>query len=133
MSSSGVDGHRHLKIVQTFEVEESVNHVETGDQHFFGESDFVEVEFNVSKLNLSKNQCQKLMSLLNDNVASQPNPQPIVNLVALLRGATYLAYLYIDLYKATDNTYAEIGGCCLLLQVWAWDRFPKITLNLVDP
>ncbi|KAH7856797.1 hypothetical protein Vadar_005686 [Vaccinium darrowii] len=37
-----------------------------------------------------------------------------------------LGWLYRDLCRATVPTAHDIGGCLILLQVWAWDRFPYI-------
>lgn len=41
-------------------------------------------------------------------------------------GAACLAWLYRQLCLAADATAQEIGGAIILLQVWAWDRFPHI-------
>ncbi|KAH7859301.1 hypothetical protein Vadar_034309 [Vaccinium darrowii] len=41
-------------------------------------------------------------------------------------GSGALGWLYRDLCRATVPTAHEIGGCLILLQVWAWDRFPYI-------
>lgn len=41
-------------------------------------------------------------------------------------GSAALGWLYRDLCRATVPTAHEIGGCLILLQVWAWDRFPYI-------
>ena len=37
-----------------------------------------------------------------------------------------LGYLYRELCKATNYEAHEIGGACILLQLWAWERFPYI-------
>ncbi|KAE8703470.1 hypothetical protein F3Y22_tig00110469pilonHSYRG00159 [Hibiscus syriacus] len=46
-------------------------------------------------------------------------------------GSTILAFLYREMCKASlvvnDNNTAEIGGCLLLLQSWAWHRLPFLT------
>ncbi|KAH7842388.1 hypothetical protein Vadar_004744 [Vaccinium darrowii] len=39
-------------------------------------------------------------------------------------GSGALGWLYRDLCRAIVPTAHEIGGCLILLQVWAWDRFP---------
>lgn len=41
-------------------------------------------------------------------------------------GSAALGWLYRDLCRATVPTAHEIGGFLILLQVWAWDRFPYI-------
>ncbi|KAH7849169.1 hypothetical protein Vadar_014053 [Vaccinium darrowii] len=41
-------------------------------------------------------------------------------------GSGALGWLYRDLCRATMPTTHEIGGCLIVLQVWAWDRFPYI-------
>ena len=41
-------------------------------------------------------------------------------------GSAVLSYLYRELCKATDYDACEIGGACILLQLWAWERFPYI-------
>ncbi|KAH7840066.1 hypothetical protein Vadar_012283 [Vaccinium darrowii] len=41
-------------------------------------------------------------------------------------GSGALSRLYKDLCRATVPTAHEIGGCLILLQVWAWDKFPYI-------
>lgn len=41
-------------------------------------------------------------------------------------GSAVLSYLYRELCKATDYNRKEIGGACILLQLWAWMRFPCI-------
>ncbi|KAE8680644.1 BEL1-like homeodomain protein 2 [Hibiscus syriacus] len=46
-------------------------------------------------------------------------------------GSAILAFLYREMCKASlvvnDNNTAEIGGCLLLLQSWAWHRLPFLT------
>ena len=39
-------------------------------------------------------------------------------------GSACLAWLYKELYKATDRSASQIGGALLLVQYWAWFRFP---------
>ena len=39
-------------------------------------------------------------------------------------GSTCLAWLYRVLCKATDSGASQIGGGLLLVQYWAWFRFP---------
>ena len=41
-------------------------------------------------------------------------------------GSAVLSYLYRELCKVTDYDAREIGGACILLQLWAWERFPYI-------
>ncbi|XP_076894305.1 serine/threonine-protein phosphatase 7 long form homolog [Bidens hawaiensis] len=41
-------------------------------------------------------------------------------------GSAVLAVLYRNLCKAVDPKSIEIGGAMLLLQFWAWERFPSI-------
>ncbi|XP_061357493.1 serine/threonine-protein phosphatase 7 long form homolog [Gastrolobium bilobum] len=42
-------------------------------------------------------------------------------------GSTVLATLYRELCKVTDPGRSDMGGCTLLLQLWAWTRFPTIS------
>ena len=39
-------------------------------------------------------------------------------------GSTCLAWLYRELCKATDRGASQIGGALILVQYWAWFRFP---------
>ena len=39
-------------------------------------------------------------------------------------GSACLAWLYKELYKAIDRSASQIGGALLLVQYWAWFRFP---------
>ena len=41
-------------------------------------------------------------------------------------GSAVLSYLYCELCKWTDYNRREIGGMAVLVQLWAWDRFPSI-------
>ncbi|XP_030949427.1 serine/threonine-protein phosphatase 7 long form homolog [Quercus lobata] len=40
-------------------------------------------------------------------------------------GSACLAWLYRELCRASEDT-SQIGGCLLLLQYWAWARFPYL-------
>ncbi|XP_061365561.1 serine/threonine-protein phosphatase 7 long form homolog [Gastrolobium bilobum] len=42
-------------------------------------------------------------------------------------GSAVLATLYRELCKVTDPGRSDMGGCILLLQLWAWTRFPTIS------
>ena len=48
-------------------------------------------------------------------------------------GSACLAYLYRELCKATNYDTREIGGASILVQMWAWDRFPLLAPTLLDP
>ena len=39
-------------------------------------------------------------------------------------GSACLAWLYKELCRATDRGASQIGGALLLVQYWAWFRFP---------
>ena len=39
-------------------------------------------------------------------------------------GSTCLAWLYRELCKAIDRGASQIGGALILVQYWAWVRFP---------
>ena len=39
-------------------------------------------------------------------------------------GSACLAWLYRELCRATDRGASQIGGALLLVQYWAWVRFP---------
>lgn len=41
-------------------------------------------------------------------------------------GSASLAWLYRQLCIAADQQADMMGGCLILLQIWAWDRFPHI-------
>ena len=41
-------------------------------------------------------------------------------------GSAGLAWLYIELCRASRIDAHDIAGPLILLQVWAWDRFPSI-------
>ena len=41
-------------------------------------------------------------------------------------GSAVLAYLYRELCRGTKYDRKEIGGCQILLHLWAWDRFPML-------
>ncbi|XP_075654958.1 serine/threonine-protein phosphatase 7 long form homolog [Castanea sativa] len=39
-------------------------------------------------------------------------------------GSACLAWLYRELCRATDKNASQIGGALILVQYWAWSRFP---------
>ncbi|KAK9997026.1 hypothetical protein SO802_021712 [Lithocarpus litseifolius] len=41
-------------------------------------------------------------------------------------GSACLAWLYRELCRASDKKASQIGGCLLLVQYWAWARFPYL-------
>ena len=41
-------------------------------------------------------------------------------------GSACLAWLYRELCKASDRGISQIGRCLLLVQYWAWARFPYL-------
>ncbi|XP_031101831.1 serine/threonine-protein phosphatase 7 long form homolog [Ipomoea triloba] len=41
-------------------------------------------------------------------------------------GSAVLAYLYRGLCKGADHHTSVVGGCMLLLQLWAWERLPML-------
>ena len=41
-------------------------------------------------------------------------------------GAATLSYLYREMCSATDYKTKSIGGMCILLQLWAWERCPTL-------
>ncbi|XP_061352903.1 serine/threonine-protein phosphatase 7 long form homolog [Gastrolobium bilobum] len=47
-------------------------------------------------------------------------------------GSAVLAYLYRELARATDIARSEMGGCVLLLQLWAWKRLRRVAPPLPD-
>ncbi|KAE8710966.1 DNA-directed RNA polymerases II, IV and V subunit 3 [Hibiscus syriacus] len=63
------------------------------------------------------------LSWLKNEFQLQPNSN--------IAGDRRLAFLYREMCKASlvvnDNNTAEIGGCLLLLQSWAWHRLPFLT------
>ncbi|KAH1216004.1 Serine/threonine-protein phosphatase 7 long form [Glycine max] len=48
------------------------------------------------------------------------------------RAAT-LSYLYREMCNTTDYNVQSIGGCVLLIQLWAWERCPKLVPSIVPP
>jgi hypothetical protein len=42
-------------------------------------------------------------------------------------GSAVLAWLYRELYRATDPDSCDIAGALILVQLWAWSRFPHIS------
>ncbi|TYK09815.1 serine/threonine-protein phosphatase 7 long form-like protein [Cucumis melo var. makuwa] len=46
-------------------------------------------------------------------------------------GGAYLAWLYRQLCKASKQGVREIAGPLILLQIWAWERFPIVALKLL--
>ncbi|KAI4384300.1 hypothetical protein MLD38_002473 [Melastoma candidum] len=42
-------------------------------------------------------------------------------------GSACLAWLYRQLCRAADKKASQIAGCLVLLQTWAWDRFPHLS------
>ncbi|XP_061352663.1 uncharacterized protein LOC133297513 isoform X2 [Gastrolobium bilobum] len=47
-------------------------------------------------------------------------------------GSAVLAHIYRELSRLTDRSHSDMGGCVLLLQLWAWTRFPSISPPLPD-
>ncbi|KAL0016113.1 hypothetical protein SO802_003182 [Lithocarpus litseifolius] len=45
-------------------------------------------------------------------------------------GSACLAWLYRELWRASDKKASQIGGCLLLVQYWAWARFPYLCLTV---
>ena len=41
-------------------------------------------------------------------------------------GSACLVWLYWELCRASDRGTSQIGGCLLLVQYWAWARFPYL-------
>ena len=42
-------------------------------------------------------------------------------------GNETLAWLYRELCRATDTNSCDIAGALILVQLWAWSRFPHIS------
>jgi len=51
---------------------------------------------------------------------------PISNGKKYSWGSAALSWLYRHLCKASEKTAKQIGGALLLVQLWAWARFPHI-------
>uniref|UniRef100_A0A2N9EEU1 Aminotransferase-like plant mobile domain-containing protein n=1 Tax=Fagus sylvatica TaxID=28930 RepID=A0A2N9EEU1_FAGSY len=45
-------------------------------------------------------------------------------------GSVVLAWLYRELCRATDPDSCDIAGALILVQLWAWSRFPHISLAI---
>ena len=48
-------------------------------------------------------------------------------------GSAVLAILFRELCQATSTSVKDVGGCLLLLQIWAWSRFPAISPPIPPP
>jgi hypothetical protein len=50
-------------------------------------------------------------------------------------GSAVLAWLYRELCRATDPDSCDIAGALILVQLWAWSRFPHIspTIKSIQP
>ena len=50
-------------------------------------------------------------------------------------GSAVLAWLYRELCRATDSDSCDIAGALILVQLWAWSRFPHIspTIKSIQP
>ncbi|XP_061350354.1 protein MAIN-LIKE 2-like [Gastrolobium bilobum] len=48
-------------------------------------------------------------------------------------GSVVLAHLFRQLCELTDLHRSDMGGCHILLQIWAWTRFPPIAPPLPQP
>jgi hypothetical protein len=47
-------------------------------------------------------------------------------------GSATLARLYRELCRATKPNTKDIGGALILVQLWAWSRFPHMTPDIVS-
>uniref|UniRef100_A0A2N9GI22 Aminotransferase-like plant mobile domain-containing protein n=1 Tax=Fagus sylvatica TaxID=28930 RepID=A0A2N9GI22_FAGSY len=47
-------------------------------------------------------------------------------------GSATLAWLYRELCRATKPNTKDIGGALILVQLWAWSRFPHMTPDIVS-
>ncbi|VFQ63818.1 unnamed protein product [Cuscuta campestris] len=48
-------------------------------------------------------------------------------------GSAVLSYLYRSMCRASATSAAQIGGCLVLLQIWAWERLPMTRPRGVIP
>ncbi|KAH1199418.1 Serine/threonine-protein phosphatase 7 long form [Glycine max] len=48
-------------------------------------------------------------------------------------GPTVLAYLYREMCSATDYKVKSIGGMCILIQMWAWERCTTLAPKRTPP
>jgi hypothetical protein len=48
-------------------------------------------------------------------------------------GGAALAWMYRELCRAYEITAKDIAGPLILLQMWAWERFPHIVPELLSP
>ncbi|CAH9101989.1 unnamed protein product [Cuscuta epithymum] len=64
------------------------------------------------------------LELLHDNVE---------NLTRWSWGSAVLAFLYHNLCEAAKADTSSIGGCLILLQLWAWERLPMVRPQRVLP
>ena len=48
-------------------------------------------------------------------------------------GPAMLAFLYREMYSATDYKTKSIGGKCILIQMWAWERCTTLAPKRTSP
>ena len=48
------------------------------------------------------------------------------------RDLPYLV-IYIEMCSATDYKVKSIGGMCILIQMWAWERCTSLTPKMTPP
>jgi len=48
-------------------------------------------------------------------------------------GFAVLDYLYREMCSAINYTTKSIGGMCILIQMWAWERCTALTLRRTSP
>lgn len=48
-------------------------------------------------------------------------------------GSAVLAFLYRSMCRAADFQYSSLGGCLVLLQIWAWERLPMVRPTALIP
>ena len=48
-------------------------------------------------------------------------------------GPAVLAYLYREMCSATDYKVKSIGGMCILIQMWAWERCTTLAPKRTPP
>ncbi|XP_075663205.1 serine/threonine-protein phosphatase 7 long form homolog [Castanea sativa] len=65
-------------------------------------------------------ECQQMLGIVTNSVMLRDLHNP----PRYSWGSACLAWLYRELCRATDKNASQIGGALILVQYWAWSRFP---------
>uniref|UniRef100_A0A2N9I654 Aminotransferase-like plant mobile domain-containing protein n=1 Tax=Fagus sylvatica TaxID=28930 RepID=A0A2N9I654_FAGSY len=85
-------------------------------------------KLNGSHLNMKW--LQDTFGVLPDDANEVTVQQILMLLDGIVEGSAVLAWLYRELCRATDPDSCDIAGALILVQLWAWSRFPHISLAI---